>query len=87
VFVRLVLLKKTDFNPFSGKPMKKKIRWVQGIEREVLEFFLKYPQYKDLFYNTKTSSQFERGNTSGGFRLGNTVHVAEVKSEDPLAYE
>ena len=36
----------------------KKIRWVQGIEREVLEFFLKYPQYKDLFYNTPARIKF-----------------------------
>ena len=85
VFVPLVLLDKAYFNSLLDK--KEKTNWVQDIEHEVLKFFLESTSYKGLFYNTKASSKFEVGNTSGGFRAGKTSPVAEVGGENPLAYE
>ena len=91
VFVPLVLLSKADFNKFfknrisnQGVP---KTPWLQDIEKEVLDFFIESPLYKDRFYNTKSTSLFQPGNTSGGFRPETVEPVAEVGGENPRAFE
>jgi len=86
VFAPLVLLSKRDFNPLfnnraSGLDLQK-TPWLQDIEKEVLDFFLESPIYKDRFYNTRSTSLFLPGNTSGGFRPGNVAPVAEVGGQN-----